>query len=155
MNYIFWNWSKFTTAQCSCSCISITTTCYQIYSAIFFKVITEVRFYNTRQHSHYHVPMCRLAQTAKNIRYVRVKCSAVFRMNLSYCSSPHCYKKAVKDILLTQESWNFNLFSLLLICSDMHGLLITELVIMYRSITGSVRPVLTYVKSHNLIIRND
>ena len=35
MNYIFWNWSKFTTALCRCSCIGITITCYQIYSAIF------------------------------------------------------------------------------------------------------------------------
>ena len=36
----------------------------------FFKPNTEVHLYNTRQHSHYHVPVCRLAHKAKNIRYV-------------------------------------------------------------------------------------
>ena len=75
----------------------------------FFKLNTEVHSYNTQQHSHYHAHICRLAQTAKNIRYVEVKCHAVFRMYWSYCPSPHCYKKAVKEILLTQENWNLNL----------------------------------------------
>ena len=59
----------------------------------FFKPNTKVHSYNTRQHSHYHVPVCRLAHTAKNIRYVRVKCHAVFGLCLSYCSLPHSYKK--------------------------------------------------------------
>ena len=70
VNYIFRNWSKFTTMPCRCSCIAIIITCHWIYFEIFFKPNTEVHSYNTRQHSHYHVPVCRLAHTAKTIRYV-------------------------------------------------------------------------------------
>ena len=94
---------------CRCSCTDIKITCYRIYFVIF-KPNTEVHWYNTRQHSHYHVPVCRLAHTAKNIRYVGVKCHAVFGLCLSYCSLPHSYKKAVKSMLLTKEHWNFNLW---------------------------------------------
>ena len=76
----------------------------------FFKPNTEVHSYNTRQHSHCHVSVCRLAHTATNIRYVGVKCHAVFGLCLSYCSSPHSYKKAVKSMLVTTENWSFNLW---------------------------------------------
>ena len=35
VKYIFRNWSKFTPAQCRCSCMGIMMTCYEIYSVIF------------------------------------------------------------------------------------------------------------------------
>ena len=93
-----------------CPCIYIIITCCRIYFVIFFKPDTEVHSYNTRPHSLYHVAVCRLAHTAKNIRYVGVKCHAVFGLCLSYCSSPHFYKKAVKGMLLTKENRNINLW---------------------------------------------
>ena len=105
-----------------------------------------------RQHSHYHAPMCRLAHTAKNIIYVGIKCQAVFRINLNYCSSTHCYKKAVKDMRLTEQNWNFNLrfcYSYVLICRKC-GLPIW--LFMYWCMTGSVRPVLANVKAINPLL---
>ena len=106
--------------------------------------------YNKRQHSHNHVPMHRLAEAAKNIRYIGVKCQVVFRMDFNYCSSPHCYKKAFKDMrLLAQHNWNFNLglwYQYVLICSKCWFLI---WLFMLWCVTGSVRPVLAYVKAIN------
>ena len=120
----------------------------------FFKPNTEVHSYNTRQHSHYHVPVCRLAHTAKNITYVGVKCHAVFGLCLSYCSSPHSYKKAVKGMLLTKENWNFNLW--FVICLSRYAVNVVLGLLAYVIVyCGHDAFCVSICESHSLIVRND
>ena len=46
VNYKFWNWSKFTTVPCICSCTDIIINCYRIYFVIFSN--PKLRFTRTR-----------------------------------------------------------------------------------------------------------
>ena len=51
---------------------------------------SDIHSYNTRQHLCYHVPMSRLTQTSRNIRYTGVKRHAFMSSIISYCCSlPH------------------------------------------------------------------
>ena len=121
----------------------------------FIKPNTELHSYNTRQHSHYHVPVCRLAHMAKNIRYVGVKCHAVFgRLCLSYCSSPHSNKKAVKGMLLTKENWNFNLW--FVVCLSRYAVDVVPGLLAYVIVyCGHDAFCVSICESHSLIVRND
>ena len=111
----------------------------------FFKPNTNVASYNTRQHSHYHVSVCRLVHTARNIRYAVVKCHAVFGLCLSYSASPHSYKKAVNGMLLTKENWNFNLW--FVVCLSRYAvMLFLVCLFMYQCIVDMMHSVLAYVK---------
>ena len=73
-----------------------------------FTLKSEIHSHETRQRRHYHPPVSRLIQTGKNIRYVGVKSHAKWSLYLSYCCSPHSYKKAAKYALLTQENWSLD-----------------------------------------------
>ena len=67
---------------------------------------SDVHSYNTRQHLCYHVPMSRLTQTSRNIRYTGVKTHAFMSSIISYCCSFATYKKSITNVLLSNGNIN-------------------------------------------------
>ena len=67
----------------------------------FYICNPDIHSYNTRQHLCYHVPMSRLTQTSRNIRYTGVKTHAFMSSIISYCCSFATYKKSITNVLLS------------------------------------------------------
>ena len=72
----------------------------------FYICNSDIHSYNTRQHLCYHVPMSRLTQTPRNIRYTGVKTHAFRSSIISYCCSFATYKKSITNVLLSNGNIN-------------------------------------------------